>query len=249
MTAAGTVRALVVAAFVLAIEALARSGIIDRTTMIPPSEMLAAMIDLARSGKLWKESAPTFRNVALAFVLAVLIGLAAGTVLHSLPRLRRSLDPLLASYYAVPFFALYPLFVVIFGLTDWPLIMIGIVFASVAVVVSTLNGIDRIPRVMIKVARTFRMGPLSQVALVIIPAIAPSLLTGIKLALAYAFIGILAGEFILASAGIGHAIAFAYDAFDNRTMYGLIAFTLILVTLMNMGLTACERWLLRGRTR
>jgi NitT/TauT family transport system permease protein len=93
------------------------------------------------------------------------------------------------------------------------------------------------------------MGPLSQVALVIIPAIAPSLLTGIKLALAYAFIGILAGEFILASAGIGHAIAFAYDAFDNRTMYGLIAFTLILVTLMNMGLTACERWLLRGRTR
>lgn len=249
MSPAGIVRTLVVAASVTTLELLTRGGIINKMTMIPPSEMLAAMIDLARSGKLWKESVPTSRNVALAFVLAVAIGLVVGTILHSLPRMRQVLDPLLASYYAVPFFALYPLFVVVFGLNDWPLIMIGVVFASVAVIVSTLNGIDRIPRVMIKVARTFRMGRMAQVALVVIPAIAPQLFTGIKLALAYAFIGILAGEFILASNGIGHAIAFAYDAFDNRTMYGLIAFTLILVTLMNMALQACERWLLRGRTR
>jgi len=240
---------LVVAGLVLALEALCRSGIINRATMIPPTEMVGAMLDLARSGRLLKESLPTFRNVSIAFVLAVSIGTLVGTVLHRLPRVRRVLDPLLASYYAVPFFALYPLFVVVFGLNDWPLIMIGIVFASVAVIVSTLNGIDRVPRVMLKVARTFRMSPASQILLVIIPAIAPHLITGIKLALAYSFIGILAGEFILASAGIGHAIAFAYDAFDNRTMYGLIAFTLILVTGMNMGLQACERYLLRGRTR
>lgn len=249
MTRAGRVRILFVASLVATVEALCRSGVINKATMIPPSEMISAMIDLAVSGRLLRESIPTFKNVSIAFVLAVLIGTVAGTALHRLPRVRQVLDPLLASYYAVPFFALYPLFVVIFGLNDWPLIMIGIVFASVAVIVSTLNGIDRVPRVMFKVARTFRMSGVSQVALVILPAIAPHLFTGIKLALAYSFIGILAGEFILASAGIGHAIAFAYDAFDNRTMYGLIAFTLILVTVMNMGLQACERRLLRGRTR
>ena len=249
MTRAGKVRILIVAGLVLAIEVLCRSGIINKATMIPPSEMLWAMVDLARSGRLLKESMPTFRNVTIAFVLAVGLGTIGGTVLHSLPRVRRVLDPLLASYYAVPFFALYPLFVVVFGLNDWPLIMIGLVFASVAVVVSTLNGIDRVPRVLLKVARIYRMGRMAQVGLVILPAIAPHLFTGIKLALAYSFIGILAGEFILASAGIGHAIAFAYDAFDNRTMYGLIAFMLILVTLMNMGLQACERLLLKGRSR
>ncbi len=249
MTRAGSVRILVAAGLVLSLEICCRSGIINMATMIPPSEMLGAIADLARSGRLLKESLPTFRNVTIAFVLAVGLGVIGGTVLHSLPRVRRVLDPLLASYYAVPFFALYPLFVVIFGLNDWPLIMIGIVFAGVAVVVSTLNGIDRVPPVLLKVARIYRMSRTAKVRLVILPAIALPLFTGIKLALAYSFIGILAGEFILASAGIGHAIAFAYDAFDNRTMYGLIAFTLILVTLMNMGLQACERLLLKGRSR
>ena len=85
--------------------------------------------------------------------------------------------------------------------------------------------------------------------LIILPAILPQLFTGVKLALAYSFIGVLAGEFILASTGIGHGISFAYDSFDNNTMYGLIAFTLILVTLMNMGLLSLERYFLKGRKR
>ena len=89
----------------------------------------------------------------------------------------------------------------------------------------------------------------STLALIILPAIVPQLFTGVKLALAYSFIGVLAGEFILASTGIGHGISFAYDSFDNETMYGLIAFTLILVTLMNMGLLSLERYFLKGRNR
>lgn len=249
MKRAGIVRFLFVAGLFVTLEVLCRIGLIGKVTMIPPSDMVVAMVDLARSGRLLKESVPTLRNVAIAFVLAVGIGIVGGAVLHGLPRVRRVLDPLLASYYAVPFFALYPLFVVMFGLNDWPLIGIGIVFAAVAVVVSTLNGIDRVPPVLLKVARTYRMTRVDQVRLVILPAIALPLFTGIKLALAYAFIGILAAEFILASAGIGHAISFAYDAFDNRTMYGLIVFTLILVTMLNMGLQACERFLLKGRSR
>lgn len=249
MKPATRVRVLIVLAFFLLLEALCRTDVINNMTMIPPSQMLVALWKMAWSGRLWKEFVSSIRNVAMSFFLAVLFGTLSGALLHQMPRVRRVFDPLLASYYSVPFFALYPLFVVIFGLNDWPLILLGLVFSIVAVIVSTLNGIDRIPRVLLRTSRSFRMRRSSTLALIILPAIVPQLFTGVKLALAYSFIGVLAGEFILASTGIGHGISFAYDSFDNETMYGLIAFTLILVTLMNMGLLSLERYFLKGRNR
>ena len=70
-----------------------------------------------------------------------------------------------------------------------------------------------------------------------------------QIGLAYAFIGIIAGEFILADSGLGHAIAFAYDGFENRTMYALMLFVLAVVTGINLVLHAWESRLMRRRAR
>ena len=67
-----------------------------------------------------------------------------------------------------------------------------------------------------------------------LPAAAPHLFSGLKLAVAYSFIGVIAGEFILSTMGVGHEIAFAYDNFDNPRMYGLILFVLCVVTVFNL---------------
>src|SRR3546814_11088545 len=81
------------------------------------------------------------------------MGFLLGLLLYKLPRLRRVLDPLLLSYYAVPIFVLYPMLIVLFGLNRWPLIMLGFLFAVVAMAVNTLNGLERIPPVLLRTAR------------------------------------------------------------------------------------------------
>ena len=68
-----------------------------------------------------------------------------------------------------------------------------------------------------------------------------ALVTGIKLAVAYSVIGIVAGEFILATAGIGKRIAFGYQDFDNRTMYGMLLLLLIMVMAVNGALSRWEK--------
>jgi len=65
--------------------------------------------------------------------------------------------------------------------------------------------------------------------------------TGVKLAIAYTVIAIVAGEFILATAGIGKRIAFAYNDFDNPTMYGMLLLLLALVMAVNGALSAWEK--------
>ena len=59
------------------------------------------------------------------------------------------------------------------------------------------------------------------------PDALPRLFSGFKLALSYALIGVIAGEFILSGTGLGYSISYAYQSFDNRAMYGLMLFVLL----------------------
>jgi NitT/TauT family transport system permease protein len=234
---------------VLLLEVLCRTKTINPLTMIPPSAMAAKLYEILASGQMTDDIIQTFSTVAIAFVFSVIVGIGIGALVHSLPRVRRAIDPLLASYYSIPFFVFYPLLIALFGLNTIPLIAIGVVFATAAMVISTLNGLDRVPRVLVKTAKIYRMSPLSTVMLLTLPSAAPYLFTGLKLALAYAFIGIIAGEFILSGGGLGFSIAYAYQNFDNDTMYALMMFVLVVVTLMNAILHMWEQRLLKRRAR
>ena len=66
-----------------------------------------------------------------------------------------------------------------------------------------------------------------------LPAALPHLFGGVRLAVSHAFIGVIASEFILSGAGIGYAIGYAYNNFENADMYALMLMVLIAVTLVN----------------
>jgi NitT/TauT family transport system permease protein len=249
MGSVARVQLALVVGFVALLELATRLGAISRLVIIPPSRMAAHLADMLAAGELNGAMAQTFANVAIAFALAVAVGCFFGIVIHALPRLRRLVDPLLASYYAVPFFVFYPLLVAIFGLNRWPLIFIGFAFGSAAMVIATLNGLDRVPLVLRKVARVHRLGRTQEVFRIVLPSATPHLLAGLKLALAYSFIGVIAGEFILSGEGLGHAIAYAYDSFDNQTMYALMLFVVVLAIALNALLHVWEQRVLARRRR
>ena len=223
------------------VELVCRSGIIPRTTMIPPSEMFAAMWQILRSGAATSDIAFTLVNTLAATAISVVVGFWLGAALHALPRLRCAFEPLLSAYYAVPVFIFYPLLIVFFGVGRTALIVMGAMFGIVAMIVNTMTGLDRVPSVVARTASVMRLGPLRGLLLVRLPAAAPHLVTGLKLAVAYSVIGIVAGEFILATAGIGKRIAFGYQDFDNRTMYGMLLLLLIAVMAVNIALSHWEK--------
>jgi NitT/TauT family transport system permease protein len=233
--------------FVLLLELLCRVGIIPNFTMIPPSEMAIGLYGLLANGTLLPDLKTTLSGVAIAVVAAIVVGFLAGALLHAVPRLRRTLDPFFASYYAVPVWAFYPLFIVLFGLNDIPKVIIGFLYAVVAMIVNTLNGLDRVPPVLRKLARTHQMSRFATVFHIVLPSAAPHIFTGVKLAIAYAFIGVVGAEFILASAGIGYQISFAYNNFDNVILYSLILFIIVFVSTVNLFLYSWERTILQRR--
>jgi len=235
-----------IGAVILVVELLCRFGIINRFTMIPPSEMVLALAHVITTAPwFWSDVSYTLGNLAAAIALSVIGGFLIGLAVHAVPRLRRVLDPIFTSYYSVPTFVLYPLLIVVFGIGPTSLIVLGALFGIVAMIVATVTAIDRIPRVLLKVARVSRLGAVRTALLMKLPAASPHLMTGLRLAVAYSVIGIIAGEFILSTEGIGRRVALAYNNFDNQTMYALLVLILGFAIAVNAMLGAFEQALHR----
>jgi NitT/TauT family transport system permease protein len=249
MTRATAFRLGVVVAAILLLELLCRAGLIDRLTMQPPSEMARDLIVLLASGRMNDAMLKTLVNVAAAAVLAVAAGVTFGVGIHRYRAVRQGLEPLFATYYAIPVYAFYPMLIILFGLGDVPQILIGFMLSVVAVIVNTLSGLDRVSPVLLKTARVYRLGPIATARKITLPSAAPYLLTGVRLAVAYAFIGVIGAEFIMSQTGIGYEISFAYNNFDNKVMYPLILLILVVSVLVNASLSRWEKVLLQRRSR
>jgi NitT/TauT family transport system permease protein len=225
------------------LEILCRENIIKPLTLPAPSRILLGLWAVLAKGTFNAAILKTLGNVGLAFVLAVVVGIAAGAAIHRMRLVRALLEPLFATYYAIPIYAFYPLFIVVFGLGDAPQVLIGFMLAVVSMVVSTLAGLDSVPTVLGKTARVLQLGPVATVRSVTLPYAAPYLFSGVKLAVAYAFIGVIGAEFIMSSTGLGYEIRFAYDNLDNNVMYPLILRILLVAVTINMSLDRWERGL------
>jgi NitT/TauT family transport system permease protein len=247
--AALIVRSAILASLIALLEIGCRLGFIDTLTVIAPSDMVVSMVDQVSSGELSASIVSTFSTILMAFVLAIVIGTAIGALIHRFSRLRDVADPLLASYYSVPTFIFYPLLVALLGLGKAPLVVLGVLSAAPAVIISTLSGLDGVAPVLMKLGRVHRLTAGRTLMWIVLPAALPHLFTGFKLALSYALIGVIAGEFILSGTGLGYAISFAYQSFDNRAMYGVMLFVLLVAIIANGVLYVWEGRLARRRSR
>lgn len=242
-------RGLAVLIPLVALEILCRDRIIPPLTLPAPSLIALGLWGVLTHGTFTVAILKTLSNVALAIVLAVAVGTAVGAALHRASALRALLEPLFSTYYAIPIYAFYPLFIVVFGLGDAPQVTIGFMFAVVSMIVSTLAGLDSVPPVLGKTARVLQLGPVESVRSITLPYAAPYLFTGVKLAVGYAFIGVIGAEFIMSNTGLGYEIRFAYDNLDNNVMYPLILLILVIAVAVNFCLDHWEHVLRARRER
>lgn len=240
-------RLLILAIGIGVLEVLCALDIIDRLTMQPPHQIFLDFIHLMASGAINHAILHTLKNVVVACAMALIVGIAFASVIHLMPPFREALDLVFSTWYAVPILAFYPLLIVVFGLGDLPPIMIGFLQGVVAVIVSMLDGLDRVPRVLRKLARVHKMNRLETALLITLPAAAPWILTGAKLAIMFSIIGVVASEFLMARDGLGYELSYAYNNFDNARMYPIIVLVIVFSVLVNSLLFRWEAHLARQR--
>ncbi|MEA2640301.1 MAG: NitT/TauT family transport system permease protein [Chloroflexota bacterium] len=239
-------RWVIVALSILALEAYGRSGLVSRTTFVPPSTMLGTLWELARGGAMWPHLARTLLETIVAFVIGCAVGLPLGLLLWRVPYLGRISEPYLTALYALPLAFFYPLLLALLGLGPAPIIAIAALMAAVPIIVNTRIALGEVRAIYRRLGRSLGCSPLQLYAKIVLPAASPLLFAGIKMGFVYALIGSVAMEFVLADRGLGFAVRYHYNYFDAPEMYAYVLLILAIAIMVNWGLLRGEGAAERG---
>jgi NitT/TauT family transport system permease protein len=224
-------------------EAAARFGWVSKTVLAAPSAVAGTALGLAVSGEVWPHMARTVGEFALGLALAVTFGLGIGMAFWRLPLLARSAQPWLVGLHAMPFIVFYPLLLVMLGLGPWPIVAIAALMGTIPMALNTWVGLSAIPDVYFKVATVARCPRVLLFPKVVLPAAAPLLFAGLKLAAVYAFIGVISMEFMTAEAGLGFLVGYYYELFQAPLMWAYMLWVVAIALVLTALLLASERHL------
>ncbi|MDQ0217238.1 ABC transporter permease [Peribacillus cavernae] len=235
------IQTLIVVCLLVLYELATRMNWLDSFTFIPFSTMFVNMIEnLTDPEYVTNHFGVTALEILASFMGAIIFGIIFGIILWRSDFAHHVLQPYLMLFYAIPFFALYPIFISIFGIGPLPVIMIGLFFALPAVITNTAIGFREIRKVLVKVGQSCNLSFRQMIVHIYFPAAWPFIFTGIKLAAAYSIIGVIATEFILSARGLGYTISYAYNNFDINGMYGSVLLVIMIALTVNIVLGFIE---------
>jgi len=235
-------RLALLAAALFAWEVVARVG--SPLLYVPPSAALPALRDLLllRSyPDLPSHLALTVREIAIAYALSVVTGLAVGFALGLYRTVGRAYGPILAALYAVPSVIWYPSLMLFFGLDAASKIAFGFLLGFFPITLAVLAGIRQVNPQLVVVARAFGARPLTIFVKVLVPGMLFTLVGGMRTGLALSVIGVIVGEILGSKAGMGALINHAYGLLRTADYVALVMVTLAVIAASDVAASLVER--------
>lgn len=207
-----------------------------------PTVILPAPSDVAeRVVSAWpflvQHTLPTTLESLGGFVLAAVLGTALAVLLVYSKWARLALYPNVVFFQLIPKIALAPLFIVWLGIGSESRLTFSLFIAFFPVVIATLTGLNQTPLDMLRLCRAYNSSSWLVFAAVRFPYALPYWFSGLKIAVTFAIIGVVVGEFITAQAGLGYLILFAASQAETALILAAIA-ALCVVGLGMYGLVA-----------
>ena len=178
-----------------------------------PIETLRDTAKLLTTNLFWTHFSETARAFALALTLAVCGGISLGVWL-GFSRLSSELFvPMLIGFASIPKVVLYPLVLLAFGL-DPAKVAFGAMFGIPPIALSTIGAVANIRPVLIKLGRVLGLNAVSMARVVLVPAVLPEIMTGLRLGFSVTLIGTILGEMFAARRGLGYLLMTAIGLHD-----------------------------------
>src|SRR5580704_11472999 len=228
----GVVRLGVVFAILIVWEIAAR-WFVDPLFLAPPSRVIASL------GTVWNTSGVpaalriTLFELAVAFSISTLIGLAVGLSVGLQPFARRSLMPIILLLYGLPQITILPIFILLFGIGPLSKIAFGITHGTFAIIIAIVGGVQNLKPILLTSARSMGASRWQILRWVIFPHMIPSLFAGMRLGMSGALLGVLLAELYVSTAGIGHFTTMFTENFDPTKLFGLVAMLATMAIVLN----------------
>ena len=179
-------------------------------------------------------TAITAMQVGVGFVLGVMLGVVCGFALGMSPSAEFVLSPYILALQIAPKVAFAPLFIIWFGYTVYPKILVCILIVFFPVMINVLGAVRALDPDVVRLARSFTANRFQVFWKVEFPAAMPPLFAGLRIAATLAVIGVLVGELVGGNVGLGYLLTFAEGSGETAKVF----VTIILLTLIGIALYA-----------
>lgn len=219
---------LLLAGIVLVWEAYVRAFNVSSFILPPPLEVWKATVVLMQDPRTYWHIWITLLETVAGFAIAVVVGIVFGGLLGKIQTLERTLNPLIVGLQVMPKVALIPLFIVWFGFGVTSKIVLAAVIAFFPIMTNTILGIKSVERGHREVMQALNAGRWATFVNVELPNSMPFILTGMEVGIVLATIGAIVGEYLGGNQGLGYMAVATLNAFDVKSMFGVILLLTIL---------------------
>jgi len=225
-------------------EILSQTGIIDIRFFPPPSDVLVHLFTVSPEEGILTDIGASLYRIFFGYTLGVSVGIALGIAIGLSNRVRIVFYPIIALLYPIPKIAILPLIMLIFGIGDLSKIVVVFIGSFFLVLINTVHGVASISKIHHQVGQVYRIPRWNFVLRIILPGSLPAIFTGLKLAIGYSLVIVVAAEFSGANAGIGYLIWQSWETFSILSMYAGIFVIAALGFIFTFGLEYLEKRLL-----
>jgi len=188
---------------------------------------------------------PSLGRLAVAIILSVVIGIAAGTVIGLVRWLRELLEPMLEFFRAIPPPVLIPVVTLLLGITDTMKLTVIVAGAIWPVLLNTIEGVRSTDSIMTETSRSFALTRAQRLRYLVLPAASPRIMTGVRQAMSIALIMMVISEMFNTSSGLGYRIVYFQRNYLIAEMWSGIVLLGLIGVLLAVIFTLVERRVLR----
>ena len=206
----------------LAWEAIAQLGLVSALALPPLSSVIAAWVDLIKSGELVANGASSLYRAGAGLGLSIVVGTVLGILMAWWRPVNALLSPIVEVFYPMPKSALIPVTVLWLGFGDGSKILLIFLGCMLPVTIGAFNGARSSDQALVWSARSMGANRTRMLLDVVLPSAMPELLNGIRTALALSFILLVSSELIVARQGFGYLIGFLGANGSYEPMFAVV---------------------------
>lgn len=204
-------------------EIAARTNLVDRRILAPPTVIAATMWNLILTGNLLQQAGTTLARFFVGFWVGLIPGTLIGLAMGVSPWTRSIVQPLVAAFYPLPRIALFPIILILVGLNETSNVILISLGPFFTMIITTMAAVLNVEPIYKEVATSFGARARDMYFDVMFPAALPVIMGGVKLSVGLALLNTVAVEFLVADNGIGHLIWNSWTTLSiSQSVAGLV---------------------------
>ena len=214
-------------------EILVRTGLVSPFALATTSDIAASLWQMVVSGTIVQPLIDTLLLVVICFAIVAVSGVILGFCFWRWSLSRRAFEPLLMALYSIPGVVFYPVLLVTLGIGAPSILGLGVLLGLVPVILGVQNALSGVDPVLARTAIILGASSWAKYTKVIFPAALPGIGSALRLGFSYVVIGIISGQFLVSTGGLGKLVAQYYDQFQVADVYAAAFFIVVLAIVIN----------------